>query len=76
MNSGSGQLDSFYFRIWNYGEFLPSAWYGPDWYILDPWYYDLPLPPPGFDWVRVGDDAVMIDEYTGRIVQVVRDVFW
>jgi hypothetical protein len=66
----------FYLRSWTYGEFFPRGWYGPGWWIVDPWRYDLPLPPPGFDWVRSGPDALLIDEYTGRIVQVVRNVFW
>ena len=34
------------------------------------------LPPPGFDWVRSGPDALLIDQFSGRIVQVVRNVFW
>jgi hypothetical protein len=66
----------FYLRTWSYGDFFPRGWYGPDYWIIDPWMYDLPLPPPGFEWVRSGPDALLIDEYTGRIVQVVRNVFW
>lgn len=66
----------FYVRSWAFGEFLPRSWYGPDYWIVDAWRYDLPLPPPGYDWVRVGYDALLIDEYSGRIVQVVRNVFW
>jgi len=26
--------------------------------------------------VRVGDDALLIDEYTGQVAQVVRQLFW
>lgn len=66
----------FYVRIWSYGDFLPRDWYGPSWWLVDPWAYGLPLPPPGYDWVRAGDDALLVDQYTGRIVQVVRGVFW
>lgn len=66
----------FYVRAWGYGDYLPRSWYGGDYWVVDPWRYDLPLPPPGFDWVRVGDDAVLVDRFSGRIVQVVRDVFW
>lgn len=61
---------------WGYGEILPPVWFGPEYLIADWWDYDLPAPPPGYDWVRVGDDAVLVDEYTGRIVQVVRGLFW
>ena len=66
----------FYVRSWGYGDFYPRSWFGPSYWILDPWQYDLPLPPPGFDWVRSGSDALLIDQYTGRIVQVVRNIFW
>jgi len=66
----------FYSRIWTFGEILPPAWYGPDYVIDDWWNYGLPDPPPGYDWVRVGNDALLIDDYSGRIVQVVRDLFW
>jgi hypothetical protein len=66
----------YYVHVWSYGDFLPRGWFGPDWWLIDPWTFDLPMPPPGFDWVRVGDDALLVDRYSGRIVQVVRDVFW
>ncbi|MBW8813359.1 MAG: RcnB family protein [Caulobacterales bacterium] len=66
----------YYLRTWGFGDFLPRGWYGPDWFLDDPWAFDLPIPPPGFDWVRVGYDAIMVDDYTGRVVQVVRNVFW
>jgi hypothetical protein len=66
----------YYVRAWAFGDFLPRGWYGPDWFLDAPWDFDLPIPPPGFDWVRVGYDALLVDDYTGRVVQVVRNVFW
>lgn len=66
----------YYARVWGFGDFLPRGWYGEQYYLTDPWDYDLPLPPPGYDWVRVGYDALLIDSYTGRVVQVVRNAFW
>lgn len=66
----------FYLYSWSYGDFYPRSWFGPRYWIIDPWQYDLPLPPPGFEWVRSGPDALLIDEYTGRIVQIVRNIFW
>ena len=65
----------YYVRDWAFGDHLPRGWYGASWWI-DPWAFRLPLPPPGFGWVRSGDDALLVDRYTGRVVQVVRDVFW
>ena len=65
----------FYSRAWGFGEILPRALYGDNYRIGDFWTYDLPYPPPGYAWVRVGSDALLIDAYTGRIVQVVRYLF-
>ena len=63
-------------RNWAFGEFLPHAWYAPDWWIDEPWLFDLPLPPPGYAWVQVGPDALLVDQWSGRIVQVVRYLFY
>ncbi|THD70146.1 RcnB family protein [Phenylobacterium sp.] len=66
----------YYVRAWGFGDFLPRGWFGQPYWIGDFMNYDLPYPPPGFEWVRVGPDALMIDRFTGRIVQVVRGIFW
>ena len=66
----------YFVRSWRFGEVLPYGWYTPDYRILDWWAYDLPEPPPGYDWVRVGEDALLVDDFDGRIAQVVRLVFW
>ena len=65
----------YYARAWRYGEILPRGWYGPDYQLMDWWSFGLPEPPPGYDWVRMGRDALLVDDY-GRIYQVVRSVFW
>ena len=66
----------FYVRSWGFGDFLPRGWFARDYWLDDFLDYDLPYPPPGYEWVRVGGDAIMVDQYTGRIVQVVRGIFW
>lgn len=66
----------YFVRSWRFGEVLPYGWYTPEYRVLDWWAYDLPEPPPGYDWVRVGEDALLVDDFDGRIVQVVRLVFW
>jgi Ni/Co efflux regulator RcnB len=66
----------FYDRTWGYGDILPRGWYGSSYYIDDWSDYGLPIPPVGYEWTRIGDDAVLVDTYTGRIVQVVYDLFW
>lgn len=66
----------FYARSWAFGEILPRGWYEPEYRILDWWAYGLPIPPIGYDWVRVGNDVLLVDSFSGRIVQVVRNLFW
>jgi Ni/Co efflux regulator RcnB len=66
----------YYSRAWAFGEILPYGWYGRDYWVDGWWDYGLPEPPPGYHWVRVGDDALLVDDFDGRIVQIVRDLFW
>jgi hypothetical protein len=63
------------YRPWRYGEYLPRAWLIPDYFIEDWWDFGLPEAPPGYEWIRLGADALLIDDH-GQVVQVVRDVFW
>jgi Ni/Co efflux regulator RcnB len=37
--------------------------------------YDLKAPPAGLTWVRVGDDALLVDRKTGEVVQTDYDLF-
>jgi len=66
----------WYARSWGYGQIIPRGWYGSQYRLMDWWSYGLPIPPIGYAWVRVGDDALLVDEYSGRVVQVVYDLFW
>jgi len=66
----------FAYRRWSYGEVLPWTWWTPRYRIDSWWVYGLPVPPVGFAWVRLGRDAVMVDLWTGRIVQVAYTLFW
>ena len=66
----------FTYRRWSYGEFLPSLFWGSSYWINNSSYYDLMPAPPGTVWVRYGDDAVLIDRYTGEVIQVEYSVFY
>lgn len=66
----------FFVRSWSYGDMLPRSWWGNDYRIMDWWSYGLPTPPLGYEWVRVGNDALLVDMYSGRVVQVAYDLFW
>lgn len=66
----------FYSFRWQYGQILPWTWYTPNYYLNDYWNYGLPRPPIGCEWVRAGDDAILVDVFTGRVYQVVYNLFW
>lgn len=66
----------YYSFRWQWGQTLPWNWYTPNYYIDDYWRYGLPMPPIGCEWVRVGDDAILVDVFNGRIYQVVYNLFW
>lgn len=66
----------YYVHRWTYGETLPPAFWIQQYWIDSFWLYDLMAPPPGLVWVRVGDDAILVDEDTGAIVEVDYDVFY
>lgn len=63
-------------RYWGYGQYLPAAYYARGYWINDYLLYALYGPPSGFVWVRVGDDALLINRYTGEIVAVETGVFY
>jgi hypothetical protein len=45
-------------------------------YWIDPLYYHLPPAPPGTAWVRYYDDVVLVDLYSGEVLDVINDFFW
>lgn len=66
----------YHYQRWSYGQRLPSIYYARSFWLLDAIAYGLFAPPPGLIWVRYGNDALLVDQYTGEIVQVRYDVFY
>ena len=66
----------FYEHRWTWGETLPPLFWARQYWLLDYMDYDLPPPPYGAIWVRVNDDAVLIDRYSGVIIEVDYGVFY
>lgn len=62
-------------RRWAYGQLLPRQYWGRQYVIGDYWLFALSVPPVGFEWVRYGNDALLINMATGEILQVVYDRF-
>jgi Ni/Co efflux regulator RcnB len=66
----------WYSHRWSYGETLPVAYFARDYWLIDFADYDLPPPPYGAVWVRVGSDALLIDEESGEVITVEYDIFY
>jgi Ni/Co efflux regulator RcnB len=63
------------YRPFNIGYRLRPLYYTQD-YWFDPGMYGLPYPPPGTRWVRYWNDALLVDIYTGEVVDVIQGFFW
>jgi Ni/Co efflux regulator RcnB len=50
--------------------------FAQSYWIADPWAYRLPDPYGPYRWVRYYDDALLVDVYTGQVVDVIYDIFW
>ncbi|HXQ09766.1 MAG TPA: RcnB family protein [Caulobacteraceae bacterium] len=66
----------WYYHTWFYGQILPWGWFAPDWWINDYWDYDLPVPPYGYEWVRNGPDALLVNINSGFVAEVVPGIFY
>jgi len=60
---------------WAYGQILPRAYWTAEYILADYWLFGLEVPPVGYEWVRDGADALLIDITTGEILQVEYGVF-
>jgi len=63
------------YRSFDTGYQLYPAYFGQQ-YWIDPGMYQLPYPPPGTTWVRYWNDALLVDMYSGEVVDVIHDFFW
>jgi hypothetical protein len=63
-------------RFWLQDWWLPVSYYDDRYLIYDFWRFDLYEPPYGCRWIRVGGDALLVDRFSGDIVDVVYDLFW
>jgi Ni/Co efflux regulator RcnB len=60
---------------WGFGEFLPRPYWAAPYVLADYWLFALTVPPVGFEWVRDGADALLINTANGEILQVQYGVF-
>lgn len=58
------------------GAILGSLFFSQNYWINDPFYYRLPPAYGPYRWVRYYNDALLVDIYTGQVVDVEYDIFW
>jgi hypothetical protein len=58
------------------GFFLQPLFYSSSYWLSDPWSYRLPPAYPGTRWVRYYDDVLLVDMYSGEVIDVIYDFFW
>jgi Ni/Co efflux regulator RcnB len=64
------------YRPYQIGWRLWPSYYSSNFWLNDPWQYRLPYAPPGYRWIRYYDDALLVDTWDGRVVDVIYNFFW
>jgi hypothetical protein len=82
-NRGVYHLSPYYapYHGWGYrqlsvGFILQPLFYGSAYWIGDPYTYRLPPVYGPYRWVRYYNDALLVNIYTGEVVDVVHGIFW
>jgi hypothetical protein len=77
------RLSPYYapYRNWSYRRFgigfiLDPLFYSRSYWISDPFYYRLPPAPEGTEWVRYYNDVLLVDIYTGEVLDSIYDFFY
>ncbi|MES2135943.1 MAG: RcnB family protein [Pseudomonadota bacterium] len=76
------QLGAYYdpfgwgYRPYQIGWRMWPSYYGSSFWLNDPWQYRLPYAPAGTQWVRYYNDALLVDMYSGQVVDVIYSFFW
>ncbi|GEN99986.1 hypothetical protein NSE01_18190 [Novosphingobium sediminis] len=58
------------------GVVIGAPFYAEQYWIADPWAYRLPPAWGPYRWVRYYDDALLVDIYTGEVVDAIYDIFY
>lgn len=66
---------------WNYYRYgigwrLWPSYYRSSYWLNDPWYYRLPPAYGPYRWIRYHQDALLVNIYTGEVVDVEYNFFW
>lgn len=72
----SSPYRNHYYSRLGIGVYLNSLFYSNRYWIDDPWQYRLPEVYGPYRWIRYYDDALLVDIYTGEVVDVIYEFFW
>jgi Ni/Co efflux regulator RcnB len=64
------------YRRWAYGQTLPAMFWAQNYWLASWAAFGLMQPPSGYQWVRYGNDAILVDTATGQILQVQYGIFY
>mgnify|MGYP002777024574 CR=1 FL=1 len=64
------------YRRWGVGSYLYPGYYRSSYWLNDPWMYRLPPAYPPYRWVRYHNDAVLVDTWSGEVVDIIYNFFW
>lgn len=67
---------NYSYRRLSAGLYLDTLFFGSRYWIDDPWQYRLPPADGPYRWVRYYDDALLVDIYSGEVIDVIYDFFW
>ena len=64
------------YRRFSIGFNIGSSYYGSNYWLDDPWAYRLPPAYGPYRWIRYYDDALLVNIYSGQVVDVINNFFW
>jgi Ni/Co efflux regulator RcnB len=64
------------YRHFSIGFSLFPSYYRSDYWLRDPWQYRLPPAYGPYRWIRYYNDALLVDIYSGQVIDVERNFFW
>jgi Ni/Co efflux regulator RcnB len=64
------------YQPFSIGSRLWPNYYSSSYWLSDPWQYRLPYAPPGTQWIRYYNDALLVDIYTGEVIDAIQGFFW
>ena len=72
----SAPYSNYSYRRLGIGFRLGNLFYSNRYWIDDPWQYRLPEVYGPYRWVRYYDDVLLVNVYTGEVVDAIQDFFW